>query len=119
MRNIVNALLMNEGKVLLARRSPHRRAHRDRWSFPGGHVETGETLEQALIREAGEEIGVMPLAYTAVTQISDLNRGASTTTYHMYAVREWSGQPNILDEEHTELRWFPLEEAMTLPDLAL
>ena len=29
------------------------------------------------------------------------------------------GQPNIIDDEHTELRWFTLEEAKALPDLAL
>ena len=45
MRNIVNALLLHEDKILLARRSQHRKAYPDRWSFPGGHVETGETIE--------------------------------------------------------------------------
>lgn len=44
MRNIVNALLLREGKVLLARRSRHRKAYPDLWSFPGGHVEGDETL---------------------------------------------------------------------------
>ena len=51
MRNIVNALFLRDGMVLLARRGPHRSAYPDRWSFPGGHVEQDETLTEALVRE--------------------------------------------------------------------
>jgi 8-oxo-dGTP diphosphatase len=38
MRNIVNALFLRNGKVLLARRSHHRSTYPDLWSFPGDHV---------------------------------------------------------------------------------
>jgi 8-oxo-dGTP diphosphatase len=82
-------------------------------------VKTGETLEQALIREASEEVNVAPVTYSAVALIDDPNTPSEPITYHLYAVKEWSGQPNIIDDEHTELRWFTLEEAKTLPDLAL
>lgn len=50
----VGALISNdEGKVLL-NKSPLKK----RWEFPGGQVETGENLEQALIREIKEESGI-------------------------------------------------------------
>jgi 8-oxo-dGTP diphosphatase len=119
MRNIVNALLLRQGSVLLARRSPHRKAYPGLWSFPGGHVEAGETLEQALIREVSEEVNVAPVTYSAVARIADPNTTSESITYHIYVVREWSGQPSIIDDEHTELLWFTLEEARTLSDLAL
>ena len=119
MRNVVNALLLREGSVLLARRSPHRKAYPGLWSFPGGHVEAGETLEQALTREASEEVNVAPVIYSAVARIADPNTTSEPITYHMYAVREWSGEPCIINGEHTELRWFTFEEAKALPDLAL
>ena len=82
-------------------------------------MEAGETLEQALIREASEEVNVAPVTYSAVALIADPNTTSEPITYHMYAVKEWSGQPNIIDDEHTELRWFILEEAKAIPDLAL
>lgn len=116
MRVIVNALLLQGGSVLLARRSPQRNAYPDLWSFPGGHVEAGETLEEALTRETGEEIGIVPLAYSALCAIPDPNAPA---TYHMFGVTSWNGEPAILDDEHTELSWFELSEAANLPDLAL
>ena len=119
MRNVVNALLLREGSVLLARRSPHRKAYPGLWSFPGGHVEAEETLEQALTREASEEVNVAPVIYSTVARIADPNTTSEPITYHMYAVREWSGEPCIINGEHTELRWFTFEEAKALPDLAL
>jgi mutator protein MutT len=119
MRNVVNALFLRQGSVLLARRSPHRKAYPSLWSFPGGHVEAGETLEQALTREAREEVNVAPVIYSAVARIADPNTTSEPITYHMYAVREWRGEHNIINDEHTELRWFTFEEAKALPDLAL
>ena len=119
MRNVVNALLLRQGSVLLARRSPHRKAYPGLWSFPGGHVEAEETLEQALTREASEEVNVAPVIYNAVARIADPNTTSEPITYHMYAVREWRGEPSIINDEHTELRWFTFEEAKALPDLAL
>ena len=119
MRNVVNALLLRHGSVLLARLSPHRKAYPGLWSFPGGHVEAEETLEQALTREASEEVNVAPVIYSTVARIADPNTTSEPITYHMYAVREWSGEPCIINGEHTELRWFTFEEAKALPDLAL
>ncbi len=116
MRVIVNALLLQGGNVLLARRSAMRKAYPDLWSFPGGHVEAGETLEDALIRETGEEIGIVPLTYSTLGTIPDPNAPA---TYHMFAVTSWKGEPAILDDEHTDLAWFPIRDAANLPDLAL
>ncbi|TAJ88528.1 MAG: NUDIX domain-containing protein [Reyranella sp.] len=116
MRVIVNALLLQGGDVLLARRSPKRKAYPDLWSFPGGHVEAGETLEEALIRETGEEIGIVPLTYSVLSTIPDPNASA---TYHMFGVSSWKGEPAILDDEHTALTWFALAKASRLPDLAL
>lgn len=119
MRNIVNALLLCEGKVLLARRSRHRKAYPDLWSFPGGHVEGDETFDEALRREVSEELGIVPLAYRLLTRISDPNTTSESISYHLYGVTEWEGEPAIVDEEHSELRWFSLREANSLVGLAL
>lgn len=121
MVDIVNAVFVGDGRVLLARRSPHRRNYPNVWSFPGGHVEKGETLVEALARELEEEVAVVPTAYKLVGTISDPNTAAAAPiTYHLYAVTAWlGGEPHIVDAEHTELRWFSLVEAAELKDLAL
>jgi 8-oxo-dGTP diphosphatase len=120
-RNIVNALFIRQQKVLLARRSPLRKAYPDLWSFPGGHVEERESFADALQRELQEEIGVTPIEFKCIRFIFDPNTTADDpATYHMYIVTVWQGgEPQILDDEHSELRWFTPLEAMSLPDLAL
>jgi len=115
--DIVNAVLLRDAGVLLARRSAARKAYPGLWSFPGGHVEEGEDFEQALHRELREEVGIVPVEYGPLAPIIDPH--VATTTYRMYAVTAWRGEPEILDQEHSELRWFALNAATSLPDLAL
>jgi 8-oxo-dGTP diphosphatase len=120
-RNIVNALLVRDGMVLLARRSPHRAAYPGLRSFPGGHVEQHEALIDALIREVGEEIGVVPKSFSFLASIIDPHATENDpATYHMYTVSAWDGgEPTLFGDEHTELQWFPPAAAIALPDLAL
>jgi len=52
----VGALVFRDGAVLLVKRGAE--PNRDRWSLPGGALETGETVEAAVVRETREETGV-------------------------------------------------------------
>jgi mutator protein MutT len=117
MPDIVNAILLRQGEVLLAKRSPTRRTYAERWSFPGGHVEEGESLDQALHRELGEEMGITPTDYSRFADITDPTDAA--VVYRLYVVRAWTGDPAICDAEHTDLRWTTLSAAATMDDLAL
>jgi mutator protein MutT len=87
MTDIVNAVFLRCGTVLLAKRSSERRIYPNRWSFPGGHVEPGESLHDALVRELGEEVGVRPLSFEKVGVIEEPDPQANgDVTYHMFAV---------------------------------
>ena len=55
----VGAILVDDaGRLFLARRGLHARNERGLWEFPGGSVELGERLADALRREMREEFGV-------------------------------------------------------------
>ena len=54
---VVAALIVKEGKLLIAQR-PVGKHMAGKWEFPGGKIEKGETPEQALERELSEELGV-------------------------------------------------------------
>ncbi|HEY1980815.1 MAG TPA: 8-oxo-dGTP diphosphatase MutT [Xanthobacteraceae bacterium] len=52
------ALIDPDGRVLIAQR-PAGKSMAGLWEFPGGKAEPGERLEQCLIRELGEELGIV------------------------------------------------------------
>lgn len=117
---LVGALLVNTtGQVLLGLRSSKKTSWPDRWDAIGGHVNPGETLEAALIRELREEIGVSPVA-TQQLEAVELRAPDSNEVYvyTVFAVTAWEGAPWIACDEHSELRWFGLPELQSITNLA-
>lgn len=115
--HIAGGILVRDGTLLLGRRALHKRICPGLWDIVGGHVEAGESAEQALARELGEEIGVVPVEMARIAQLS-LVDGTEAYELHVFRVDAWTGEPVLADDEHSELRWFTVEEAAALPDLA-
>lgn len=119
MTDIVNGLLLQNNCVLIGFRSPTRRNSPNVWSFPGGHVEAGEELEAALLRELKEETGIQAEAFTKIIEFRiQTDNPQDANVFHLFTVTQWQGETENLGDEHTELRWVDFEEAVSLPDLA-
>ncbi|HVG25831.1 MAG TPA: CoA pyrophosphatase [Thermoanaerobaculia bacterium] len=58
--------------ILFTKRSEHLAAHGGQIAFPGGSVEAGETLEQAAMREAEEEVGIPPASVELIGRMDDV-----------------------------------------------
>ena len=80
----VGAVLIHEGKVLLIRRG--KEPLRGRWVVPGGTVEVGETLEQALVREVQEETGLVVKPGEVLIVFDRIERVGSAVQYHYVIV---------------------------------
>lgn len=67
-------LIRNGGhwSVLLTRRAENMAAHSGQIAFPGGAVEEGESLEEAAIREAEEEVGIRRADVELIGRLDDL-----------------------------------------------
>jgi 8-oxo-dGTP diphosphatase len=55
---VVAAVIVHEGKFLGVKRSAQAKTNPNRWEFPGGKIEYGETIHQAILREVKEEIAI-------------------------------------------------------------
>ncbi len=80
----VGAVLIHEDKVLLIKRG--KEPLRGRWVVPGGTVEVGETLEQALVREVREETGVVVRPVEVVLVFDRIEREGEAVRYHYVIV---------------------------------
>lgn len=83
------------------------------WSLPKGHVEAGETAEQAAVREVEEETGiagriVAPLGTIDFWFVADGRRIHKTV--HHFLLRAIGGALSDADVEVAEVAWVPLDE---------
>jgi 8-oxo-dGTP diphosphatase len=80
----VGGVLVHEGRVLLIRRG--KEPLRGRWVVPGGTVELGETLEEALVREMEEETCLLVEPLEVVCVFDRILREGERVAYHYVIV---------------------------------
>jgi 8-oxo-dGTP diphosphatase len=80
----VGGVVVRDGKVLLIRRG--KEPLKGRWVIPGGTVELGETLQEAVVREVREETGIEVRAREVVLVFDRIERAAGTVAYHYVIV---------------------------------
>ena len=119
MRECVAALIVEGQQILLGKRSAGRDFYPGVWDVFGGHVEQGETCEQALRREMDEELGITPTEWAHIGTWPEPDAGRhGVGRYHFYLVTAWGGTPhNRAPHEHECVEWFSPERAARL-DLA-
>ena len=70
--NTVGALFIDaDGRILLGLRSPSKKSLAGDWDTIGGRVEAGESLDQALIREIREEVGVTATEFRLIATVPE------------------------------------------------
>ncbi len=105
--HVVAAVIWREdGCVLLARRPPH--LHQGGlWEFPGGKVDAGESVEQALVREIKEELNLSlyPDNCSFLLQVHH-DYPDKSVLLEFWQIKAFSGTP--VGNEGQEIRWVPV-----------
>lgn len=102
--------LRRDDDILLAMKK--RGFGKGHWNGTGGKIEAGETIEEAMIRETEEEIGVTPTQFEKVAEHDFLMDIDTDSPYHLYVhtfvASNWDNEPR--ETEEMAPQWFKLSD---------
>lgn len=103
----------DEGKFLLVQEGQPK--VRGLWNLPAGHVDAGETPQEAAIREALEETGYA-ISLKSTSALLDLYKPGDTHHIFIYSGTIRSGQLHVDGEEILDAQWYSTDEISALMD---
>lgn len=107
----IGVIIQNEkGEILVGKR---KGTHAPYYSIPGGHLELGETFEEAAIKEVFEETGLQIYDPRVIGVTNNLRtfklEGRHYVSVNMY-VNKFEGQPTLKEPEKCESwEWYPID----------
>jgi len=107
---VVAAVIERAGLILIGQRKPRGR-HGLKWEFPGGKVEPGEAVRDALVRELREELGIEARIGDEIEGYDFSYNAGHVTRLLFFRVAEFTGEPENLD--FAQIAWV---ERQRLPD---
>ncbi|CAN7753108.1 NUDIX domain-containing protein [Pseudorhodoferax sp. LjRoot39] len=109
----VGVLLDADGQFLLTSR-PEGKVYAGYWEFPGGKLEAGETVEQALRRELHEEIGIV-IAAAEPWRVELVDYPHALVRLNFCKVRAWTGQLEMREGQRFAWASLPVAQSPVLP----
>ena len=109
----VGVLIDRDGQFLLTSR-PQGKVYEGYWEFPGGKLELGETVEQALRRELQEELGIT-IASATLWKVEVMDYPHARVRLHFCKVFKWSGELQMREQQSMAWQQLPVEVTPVLP----
>ncbi len=109
----VGVLIDPQGRFLLTSR-PEGKVYAGYWEFPGGKLEAGETVEEALRRELNEELGVN-IGPVSPWKIEIVDYPHARVRLHFCKVYAWTGDFEMREQQSMAWQTLPVEVAPVLP----
>lgn len=108
--HVAVGVIVSDGHIFLTRR--HENVHQGgKWEFPGGKVEEGESVAQALHRELKEEVGIDVLACMPLIDIQH-DYGDKKVKLEVFLVDNFQGEAQA--QEGQEQQWVEVSELRSL-----
>ena len=109
----VGVLMQPDGAFLLTTR-PQGKVYAGYWEFPGGKLEAGETVEQALRRELQEEIGIT-IGAANVWRVQRVDYPHALVRLHFCQVHHWQGELHMREGQSYAWQTLPVSVSPILP----
>ena len=109
----VGVLIRPDGQFLLASR-PEGKPYAGYWEFPGGKLEAGETVAQALARELHEELGIQ-IGPVTPWRVELVDYPHALVRLHFCKVSAWSGELEMREGQRCSWEQLPVQVSPVLP----
>ncbi|MDP3519472.1 MAG: NUDIX domain-containing protein [Hydrogenophaga sp.] len=109
----VGILIRPDGALLLSTR-PEGKAYAGYWEFPGGKIEAGESVTEALRRELTEELGVT-IGQAHEWKVTEHDYPHALVRLHWCKVFDWTGDFEMREGQQMAWQTFPLTVSPVLP----
>ena len=109
----VGVLMQSDGSFLLTSR-PLGKPYAGYWEFPGGKVEAGESIEEALRRELSEELGVT-MGKALAWKVEVVDYPHALVRLHFFKVTQWSGELQMREQQSFAWSGLPVGVSPILP----
>ena len=109
----VGVLIDGEGRFLMTSR-PTGKVYADHWEFPGGKLEVGKTVTQALRRELNEELGI-DIGEAHPWQVEMVDYPHALVRLHFCKVYEWAGEFEMREGQAMAWEQLPVQVRPVLP----
>ena len=110
----VGVLLRESDGALLITSRPAGKPYAGFWEFPGGKLEEGETVEQALRRELIEELGVT-IGQAIPWKVTEHDYPHALVRLHWCKVTQWTGEFEMRESQQMAWQQLPLDVHPVLP----
>lgn len=110
----VGILIRREDDALLLSTRPEGKPYAGYWEFPGGKLEVGETVEEALRRELLEELGIA-IGGATVWKVTEHDYPHALVRLHWCKVFDWTGEFEMREGQAMRWQQLPLDVTPVLP----
>ena len=112
----VGALIKNKNRILLIQRKYE--PGKEKWSIPGGLVKIGEKMEEAIIREVKEEVGIEIKIGKIITVIDSIIKDENGNNKFHYTIIDFEAKSNDkcikINSELIDAKWFDSNEILDI-----
>jgi 8-oxo-dGTP diphosphatase len=109
----VGVLIDPAGRFLLTSR-PEGKVYAGHWEFPGGKLEAGESVEQALRRELHEELGIT-IGHAEPWKTDLMDYPHARVRLHFCKVYDWQGEFEMRERQQMAWQALPVQVRPVLP----
>lgn len=113
----IHRIVDNEFQVFLPKRAMTKKFLPGKYELPGGHIDFGESMEEGLERELGEEFGVrvkLGDPFAVFTYINDIKGSHSIEVVYFAQLIDAPEKVTINPEDHESFGWFTEDEAVKI-----